>query len=147
MSTETTSSLLDEVLGEALEVAAFAEAIPVDEGWDWQRDDVTWARIELRAPLSGVVLIGIGREAAEALASDAWGEDVDDELVLAFAGELVNTVAGQLLARTGTPEVELGLPSTGFGAVGPGEVGTTRTYDVDGAIIAVAIAAGAREAA
>lgn len=128
-------------LAEALEAVAFALVEPADAAFPWDRDDVVWAEIELFAPISRLFVLGATPDALDPLASDAWGRDTpSDDPDAAFAAELANIVAGQLLAKLHPDRSpRLGLPRLGRGRrpAAPGAIGVC--VDVGTGLVGLAI--------
>jgi len=104
-------------LEEALEQVAFAPLTMLDEPFDWLDGDLIWSEIQLCAPLSGTLVLGAPRTTVQPLAADAWGGEEDGANPgEAFLSEMVNIVAGQILANLfPAREPWIGLPVYGEG--------------------------------
>jgi|GEM_PF-3650771 len=116
-------SIIDPVLGEIMESMTFAGVERMDEGEiPWDTDDFLWARVDLIAPAIGDFWMVAEREALLELTDVVWAGEIDPtpEAAKALMAEIVNAVAGQVLAELDADaEVHLGLPETGQGAIRP----------------------------
>ncbi|MEL6345360.1 MAG: chemotaxis protein CheX [Myxococcota bacterium] len=141
--TRDPTAYLEELIAEILEQLAFCEVERKDRGFaGWSDEDLRWTEIALLAPYTDHMTIALPGELAEMIAGDAWGGLDDDDQTLAvadFLNELINTLAGQLLARLnpGQP-ISLGLPEAGRG---PREVPSGRSlyFDVEGQPLCVSL--------
>jgi hypothetical protein len=117
--------LMDAVLGEIMESMVFAgvERVASSEA-ALPAAPCLWARVDLIAPAIGEFWMVVGRDAALELSDAVWGGEVEvnEEVAGALVAEIVNAVAGQVLAMLDTQaRVELGLPVIGAGELAPTE--------------------------
>ncbi len=118
-------SVVDSVVGEILESMAFAMVERGDESeFDWTDAALVWARVDLIAPFCGEFWMAMPRDEALALTDAVWSGEAEatNELATALLAEIVNAVAGQLLAVLDPQaDVQIGLPTSGVGAISPPE--------------------------
>ena len=123
---------VEEVVRETLGEMVFSDAVLSEASFNW--DDVVWAQVHCRQPIHGRLWIACPEPVAVELAEDAWGDEVSQDVVGQFVGEVLNTVAGQVLARVhATPEI--GLPVHGRGAVD--KPALTWVFEIDAGLLAV----------
>ncbi len=137
---------LADVISEALEQVAFVDVFEEAAAGEAVAgaSQCVVAHIELHAPWRGTMRMFIPTEDAIALASDAWGEDVDEEQSRGFLGELANIVAGQLLAQSiETDSTEIGCPEVESKADALANLGDWKkfNYDLEGLSMVVALKA------
>lgn len=123
-------SVLEPVLAEVMEAMTFAGIERAEEqDFDWDHANVVWGRVKLLSPVTGELWIVASLAAAVALADVVWAGEAEacGESAKALMGEIVNAVAGQVLAALDNAlPVQLGLPETGDGRVSPSEYAQTR---------------------
>jgi len=141
--------VLDPVLAEIMEAMTFAGVERVEEDeFAWDDADLVWARVDLIAPAAGDFWMVAPREAAVELTDVVWAGEIEanSETAQALMAEIVNAVAGQILAvLDDEATVHLGLPETGNGKVRPTDFEEARHayYMDDGTPLGVLIRAAA----
>ena len=139
------SELVASVMGSVMESMVFSEvALEDDDGTFWGSSSLVWACVELVAPSRGQLWLAAELEDAVDMVDAVWGGAIPGtaESARSLLAELVNTVAGQVLADL-DPDcvVEMGLPETGEGGVAQAAVKELRSCFVldDGTSIGVVV--------
>jgi hypothetical protein len=114
---EPTPAMLEEVLGQVLQEAAFVFAEPADEPEDWTPPVLT-AEIAFECSRGGVLRLALPPRGAVEIAANMLGVDPGDpeaeEHARAAVAEILNVIGGAFVTRffgTKVPS-QLGLPST-----------------------------------
>jgi hypothetical protein len=142
-------NIIDPVLGEIMESMTFAGVERMDDSEiRWDANAFVWARVDLIAPAVGDFWMLAERDAAMELTDVVWAGEIEatPEAAKALMAELVNAVAGQVLAELdNNAQVQIGLPETGEGAIRPSEFEEVRHAFIldDGTPIGVLIRAAA----
>jgi hypothetical protein len=96
-----------------------------------------WAKLDLIAPVQGEIIIetpaAYARNVTMAL-FDADGEVESDEAICDSLAEILNTIAGRVMAKVTPPlmEYQIGLPQTGIGHCPRDEAAIVQRFNAGG---------------
>ncbi|MDY6853020.1 MAG: chemotaxis protein CheX [Thermodesulfobacteriota bacterium] len=137
---ENLAEKIFEAVAETFENMAFMEAVPVSSDDVEPSSDSTllWSRIAVLQPVEGELTLlaseGLAGEITEAIFGETDEDASPDDMAFDALAELINTIAGRLMAELIPQDqaFELGLPETGKGWPQGSEEEIAYHFDLEG---------------
>lgn len=136
---ENLAEKIFEAVAETFENMAFMEAVPIDsDDIEPSGSTLLWARIAVLQPVEGeltlLALEELAGEITEAVFGEADEDASPDDMAFDALAELINTIAGRLMAELILHDqtFELGLPETGKGWPQGSEEEIAYHFDLEG---------------